>query len=281
MNKKSVLGYNVAILNQSGKVGNVRYFQRNGQTYLRTATNRTTQGSNPRSDGQMRARLRQNSLVALYSLVGKYLKHTFQDKEAHQNDYNAFMHANKGVGAYMTKQQKQDGHVVLLPVHLSSGTLPAITLQYAPDIHAYISNIILGSPDDQPTDISTIALLTQAVTTHNPKIHTDDRLTVITAWQGTDPHYTDSQAISITLDADDQTPTPTELHAVNGYLAITIPHHDSMAAIIHDNSKKQVSNSTASLTPEAMATLQYYTSAEQFQTARDSYGKELTGVIYR
>ena len=41
MSKKSVSVYNVAILNQSGKVGNVRYFHRNGRTCLRPATNRT------------------------------------------------------------------------------------------------------------------------------------------------------------------------------------------------------------------------------------------------
>ena len=49
MKTKAISKYNVAVTVQSGKVGNVRYVQKGGHTYVRSAANRVDSNSNPRT----------------------------------------------------------------------------------------------------------------------------------------------------------------------------------------------------------------------------------------
>ena len=71
---RAISKYNVAVNEQSGKVGNVRYFQKSGQTYVRAAHNRTDKGSNPRSDKQMRIRLKMVAMNIIFAILGNALE---------------------------------------------------------------------------------------------------------------------------------------------------------------------------------------------------------------
>ena len=55
MANKSINKFNVAAINQSGKVGTIRYYQRVGETYVRSSHNSVK--NNPRTDAQMRHRI--------------------------------------------------------------------------------------------------------------------------------------------------------------------------------------------------------------------------------
>ena len=83
MKNTSINRYNVAVVDQSGKVGTVRYYQKGGRTYVRSAANRVDSNSNPRSDGQMMTRLLYNSRNAMYRLLKGLLKGAFQFKPRH------------------------------------------------------------------------------------------------------------------------------------------------------------------------------------------------------
>ena len=50
MKTKAISKYNTAVTIQSGRVGNVRYVQKGGRTYVRSAANRVDANSNPRTD---------------------------------------------------------------------------------------------------------------------------------------------------------------------------------------------------------------------------------------
>ena len=99
--------YNAAIVMQNGRVGTVRYYTKNGLTYVRAASN--SRSTDNRTNAQMTQRLTFASLAALYSTVSNHLKGAFPNKAKNQSDYNAFMQANQGEGVYMTKQERAMG----------------------------------------------------------------------------------------------------------------------------------------------------------------------------
>ena len=55
MANKSINKFNVAAINQSGKVRTIRYYQLGGETYVRSSHNSVK--NNPRTDAQMRHRI--------------------------------------------------------------------------------------------------------------------------------------------------------------------------------------------------------------------------------
>ena len=113
--------YNAAIVMQNGRVGTVRYYTKNGLTYVRAASN--SHSTNNRTNVQMTQRLTFASLAALYSTLGKHMRGAFPNKAKNQSDYNAFIKANQGEGVYMTKQERAMGYSVALPVIVASEAL--------------------------------------------------------------------------------------------------------------------------------------------------------------
>ncbi len=101
MANKSINKYNVAAINQSGKVGTIRYFQRGGETYVRSSHNSVK--NNPRTDAQMRHRIMFASKAALWSALNGNLRGAFTKKEGTQSDFNG---ANplQGGSAYSVSQ---------------------------------------------------------------------------------------------------------------------------------------------------------------------------------
>ena len=121
---KSFNKSNVAITQQSGKVGNVRFYQRKGETYVRSAHNAVT--TNPRTDKQMRQRLQFVSRAVIWRTLKGKLTNAFTTKAGNQSDYNIFTKLNNGKGVFFTKQQKAKGAQVIFPLQISEGSLPTI-----------------------------------------------------------------------------------------------------------------------------------------------------------
>ncbi len=174
---RAISKYNVAVNEQSGKVGNVRYFQKGGRTYVRSASNRTDKGSNPRTDKQMKSRLHMTALMVILPLLGNALEKAFQYKKRWQNTWNAFIQANAYTQTgYVTKEERRKGLFVPAPYVMSEGELTPVSLAYSEDDGAYISNLDLGGTTEAPADISSVAKLSKAIVDNNPDFHSSHPL---------------------------------------------------------------------------------------------------------
>ena len=268
MKNTSINRYNVAVVDQSGKVGTVRYYQKGGRTYVRAASNRVDSNSNPRSDGQMKTRLLYNSRNAMYRLLKGLLKGAFQFKPRHLSEYQAYMQANAGIGCYMTKDEYRDGKIVLLPVKVAEGELAEI--EFTGDISSVAKttlNLVITSPPDTMGDISRL------IVEQNEGFEYGDQITFIYGKKNKK-----ATVFVLVLDASDTTPAGEEITTADSMLAFKTVDVDFCAAI-HSNSERQMSNSVVALTSAAQAELTSYTSAAKFEAARDSYGKAKTSIL--
>ena len=180
MKTKAISKYNVAVTVQSGKVGNVRYVQKGGQTYVRSAHNQSV--NNPRTKAQMLRRLKFASLAALYKEFAAVdlLRRAFPRKESNQSDYNAFMQINKSLGCYFTKEQTAAGACCALPVVVSNGSLPQIT---AVRVNNNLYSTISVGDLAYVAASTTVAEVSQAIISNNRAFKNGDTVTVIMLWQ--------------------------------------------------------------------------------------------------
>ena len=273
-NSSAINSYNVAVTDQSGKVGTVRYYQKGGRTYVRSASNRNDKNSNPRTDKQMKSRLHMTALMVIFQLLGNALEKAFQYKKRWQNTWNAFVQANAytQVG-YVTKEERRKGLFVPAPYVMSEGELPPISLAYSEDDGAYISNLALGGTTEAPTDISSVAKLSKAIVDNNPDFHYGEQITFLAPWQISPEEGSGLDIAKVVLDPNDESATPAALSNVEGFLAFSCAHGNDMACCIHSNEDGQMSDSTAVLNTAAQALYEQRTTDAAFQTARDSYGK--------
>lgn len=257
--------FNVAVVGQSGKVGTVRYVQKGGKTYVRSASNRTTAKSNPRSDAQMYQRLRYNSLLAIWRLIGGNLAGAFQNKGANVSDMNAFIQANQGLGAYMTKQEYKQGLVIPVAVTIGEGELAGISLTAGTT--GFVSNLSLGDA----TDISTIAKLSEAIVANNDSFEMGDQITFVMGYAESISKKS-VRYVKIILSDTDETST-SGISIVDKKLCFTADMKYDFAGALHTDSEGKSSDTLCVLDTDATAIYTQRTTAEAFQTARDSYGK--------
>ena len=270
MKNTSINRYNVAVVDQSGKVGTVRYYQKGGRTYVRSAANRVDSNSNPRTDAQMKARLMYNSKIALYRLFKGLLKGAFQNKPRYQSEYQAYMQANANVGCYMTKDEYRNGMIVLMPVKVAEGELAPVNVG-APsngDLDTHIS--ITVSPGDENIKMGQ---LSQSIIDNNPGFANGDQITFM---------YEDNGVVKvkkIVLDTTSTDPTPSGFFDQVGFLWASVPQDCKFAVGIHSNSEGMTSSASLVLSTAATTEYNSYLTAEKFQLARDSYGKAKESIL--
>ena len=169
---------NVAVTMQSGKVGNVRYVQRNGETYVRAAYNKSK--ASTVSDNQMLQRFKFASMNILWPIFEDKLVGAFSKKESNQSDYNAFSKANIGKSyVYLTKDMVDEGNCIALPVVISDGRLKSI--EYAMTDDKLVTNIrcTMGIGDT-----TTVGMLTSNLLAQNDNLKQGDELSFIGLVQG-------------------------------------------------------------------------------------------------
>ena len=177
----AINNYNAAVTRQSGRVGNVRYYQKNGLTYVRSASNSAKAVSASRS--QMRQRIKWASLAGLWAIFDGCLNKCFTRKAQNNSDWQAFMKANgmhiDEVYAYMTYEQKQDGCNVALPVVISDGKLTSIECSF--DDQDFVSNIRVTLT---PSASTTIGELSANIIANNSDFKQDDEIALVALVQG-------------------------------------------------------------------------------------------------
>ena len=282
MKTKAISKYNVAVTVQSGKVGNVRYVQKNGQTYVRSAHNQSV--NNPRTAAQMQQRLKFASLAALYKEFASValLRNAFRRKPANQSDYNAFMQANQGQGVYFTKQQMQDGACVALPVTVSAGSLPQISAQRDNE-NNIVSTISVGDLD---LSTATVAQVSKAIIDNNRAFKNKDVITLIILWQMSDNETSPAtpwvlvEYRKIILDFANGTSFSQaypDFIAIQGNLAFPDMDDSGCFGYVHTSGNKI---SKCRLTDTNAEFRSAYESDDAFETARDSYGASTEAILY-
>lgn len=271
---KSFNKSNVAITQQSGKVGNVRFYQRKGETYVRSAHNAVT--TNPRTDKQMRQRLQFVSRAVIWRTLKGKLTNAFTTKAGNQSDYNIFTKLNNGKGVFFTKQQKAKGAQVIFPLQISEGSLPTIITSM--NRGQLKTNIQLGTLD--LTADTAIGELANAVVAGNEDFNFDDVLVFVSVLQTVDGEGIpkikgefsgiklvkgDSRKVFNVVPAD-------VFQNIDGCLGTATDLPVGCFAYLHTRCNPKLDVSSQTLVSNNELLIAQYTSEEQYQLARDSYG---------
>ncbi|WP_405366218.1 hypothetical protein [Ruminobacter sp.] len=186
---------------QVGSIGDLTFKQVNGMTIV---SEKITQMTNPRSDGQMRVRTRWNNIVAMYKGIRPKLKKGFESKPAGLSDFNMFMKMNmQKEPVYLTKQAVAGGACIAAPYQITQGSLPAIVITGTGN--AAVTDIHLGVVSLSAT--TTIAQFAKAVVDHNPDYQYGDQISFFKVEQKTNAEtgipYCQFSAWKVVLDAAD------------------------------------------------------------------------------
>jgi len=274
INTTAINKYNVAVTDQSGKVGNVRYVQKNGETYVRSAHNSAK--TNNRSDDQMTQRMLFASLSALYSkfALTDLLRGAFQFKEKNQSDFNAFMKVNQGLGVYFTKQQKAQGAVAALPVTISQGRATGI------EVTSVASNKAITDINFPRLSSSmTVAEVSQHIINNNTGFKNGDNIVFIAALQNVSAKDVVIDVVKFPLDITSAKVWINEYSTIyneGGKMAFAMSVV-GCCGVIHTQGSKI---STCKLYNNNGAFISQYISDTQWQTARDSYGTAKQSTLF-
>lgn len=258
-----------------GSIGDLTFKQVNGMTIV---SEKITQMTNPRSDGQMRVRTRWNNIVANYKAIRPKLKKGFETKAAGLSDFNMFMKMNmQKEPVYLTKQNVAGGACVAAPYQITQGSLPTI--------------VTTGTGQSVSTDISlgvatisastTVAEFAQAVVGNNPTYQYGDQITFFLVRQyvnaETSVPYVAVSSSKVVLDAADTTPLwdivqRNGFSSADGVLAHTGNDGDCCFCWVHSrksNGKLLISSQTL---VSANTKLAEYQGELAYNLARSSYG---------
>ena len=186
---------------QVGSIGDLTFKQVNGMTIV---SEKITQMTNPRSDGQMRVRTRWNNIVAMYKGIRPKLKKGFESKPAGLSDFNMFMKMNmQKEPVYLTKQAVAGGACIAAPYQITQGSLPAIVITGTGN--GSVTDIHLGTLS--LSNATTIAQFAKAVVDSNPDYQYGDQISFFKVEQKTNAEtgipYCQFTAWKVVLDAAD------------------------------------------------------------------------------
>ena len=274
--KKYIKKQNVAVALNSGRVGNVRYYTKDGNTYTRTVSSSV---NNPRSEGQMRQRTKVSNLVNNYRMLKNFLGKCFQNANSCVSIYNLFF--QKGMvctPVYLTKELAGSGAAVAAPYGISDGSLPRIS--YGLNTNGILqTNLSLG--DLNIGDTTTVGELAQALVENNEGVfHYGDFISFIEVIQKgseTLPLITaKGDNIQLAKNSPELLADKISTHGfatVGGCLGMDDEPEAGCYAWIHSrrNSGVKVSGQYLYNCNEEM--LSHFTSDEAFQAASASYGE--------
>lgn len=171
---------NFWLVNQTKKLGGAVIYQAMGQTRSRELA---ASVSNPRTESQMKQRVRWSNLVNLYRANRNWMRYAFETKKENQSEYNKFMSLNVATSKiYLTKAQAAGGGCVVAPYIITQGSLYSI--ETTPSSLGWYTNIVLPA-DFNFTEILTIGEFSTAVLSANPGMRQGDQLSFIRMTQQT------------------------------------------------------------------------------------------------
>lgn len=265
-----------------GKVGDLVFSRRLGQQVAKAYN---PSPHNPKTEAQMVQRTKLAGLVAAYRAMRTILDHSFTNRREGQTSYNVFVSSNMAIAPFLSKQQAEQGVVVVLPYVVAKGVLSRISVSGSGD-NAY-TNIALGSLviDDD----TTIAEFSQAVVTNNAGWEYGDQLTYFSVLQTVLPGSSDfphvsAQKFKVTLDQSNTEPLRTYLPdygsaTVDGFLGHGTPYAAGGFCWIH--SRKDSQGALQVSTQELICNIDnsQWVDAAQQEFAIRSYGFNPEGYL--
>lgn len=273
--------YNVAVNQQSGRVGNVRYYQKGLKTYVRSAHNSYT--NNPRTPKQMLVRLLLVCKVLLWKTLKDYLYEAFQGTSPSVSTFNRFIAVNKNKGVYLPKGSKD---CILYPYTVSEGDLPPIVCTITEgQSTVFSSDIVLG----ESASVATIGAISMAILANDTdeRFKMGDKITFLLLEQinvSGRPSRVQVVSYQFTIDPADTTEQSDFVLSTAKNLAVSVSTTtDRMlaAAYIHSrliDGDNGFAVSTQSLVCNSDCNYSDYTTDDAFEVAANSYGERK--IIY-
>lgn len=282
---KSKMEKMAGVISMAGrKVGDIRFYERNGKVYSRMAT--TSHMTNERTGRQMMSRLRFSSARAMWSCFRGQLKDSFESVEPGKSAYTTFMKLNYDNGVFLTKNQLRDHFMIITPLHISDGTLEPIR-QIINDDKQVVTSIVLG--DLEITEETTVRDFTNCIHNSNLNIERNDELNFVAATQ----EFTDYgkptcrvEVMNLKLDVHDERPLLVILGKYplvnkDGYLASKTSLDMGCYAFYLSREEGQKNLvSPQMLVSNNDQLIEQYISEEQFTEARKSFGNGDDPYLY-
>lgn len=280
---------NFWLVNQTKKLGGAVIYQAMGQTRSRELA---ASVSNPRTESQMKQRVRWSNLVNLYRANRTWMRYAFETKKENQSEYNKFMSLNVASSQiFLTKAQAAGGGCVVAPYIITQGSLYSI--ETSPGGAGWYTNIVMptGFGWDQ---LQTIGEFSTAVLAANPGIRQGDQLSFIRMTQQVNPDtgipYVVIRKYEVIIDTNSvelmnkywpmsyfncaEAGTTNVLTVINSGLA------GGFALILSRTISGKTYVSTQSIVPANNDQLiNYYGSAQTLQAAIASYGENADAFL--
>lgn len=167
---------------QRGKLGESVLYRAGGSQRQRAYISVV---GNPRTDSQMKQRVKLANVVAMYRVLQNFCKDSFTNKLQRQSGYNAFVKANLAASnVFLSKDQAEVGASVAFPYVIGSGTLQPIIVT-GTGVNA-VTDIYVG--DLAITDTTTVGAVSSAILANNQNFQAGDEITYISILQVNNPN---------------------------------------------------------------------------------------------
>ena len=272
----------------NGRVGNMRFYERNGEIIGVSLPNGIR---NPKSPAQMQQRIKMNNILNMYKYIKGYLQQNFEGIIGNKNASSFFRSYNlMKTPVWLTKAQKESYKFVLAPYVVAQGRIPTVGYEFRDGV--FVSDINVS--DLEINDQTEERVLSSIICGNNEGCTDNDTLQVILLRQkrvaSSDEEITHPTCCSIIVSLDNASATKIgeipvleslsnmsrfSLCNIDGKLAVRVSDTDEYTyafAIVHGRGQgrdKIVSSQQLFLSDTAL--YDSYCSSETFNKAFESY----------
>ena len=156
-----------------GKADNMSYFEVNGETIGRSFH---TSIKNPKTEAQMKQRIKMNNILNMYKYIKGYLQQNFEGIIGNKNASSFFRSYNlMKTPVWLTKAQKESYKFVLAPYVVAQGRITSVNYEFRDGV--FVSDINVG--DLEINDQTEESILSSVICRNNEGWTNNDSLQVI------------------------------------------------------------------------------------------------------
>ena len=156
-----------------GRVGNMRFYERNGEIIGVSLPNGIR---NPKSPAQMKQRIKMNNILNTYKYIKGYLQQNFEGIIGNKNASSFFRSYNlMKTPVWLTKAQKESYKFVLAPYVVAQGRINSVGYEFKDDV--FVSDINVG--DLEINDETEESILSSIICDSNEGWANNDTLQII------------------------------------------------------------------------------------------------------
>ena len=157
----------------SGTKANTIYYEVNGETIGRS---KPTKMGNPKTEAQMKQRIKMNNILNMYKYIKGYLQQNFEGIIGNKNASSFFRSYNlMKTPVWLTKSQKESYKFVLAPYVVAQGRINSVGYEFKDDV--FVSDINVG--DLEINDETEESILSSIICDSNEGWANNDTLQII------------------------------------------------------------------------------------------------------